>query len=47
MVGTIVSAPTVAVSQEPVVGSAQRIAVARARAPRDEAVQRCLEYFGS
>ena len=25
----------------------RRIVVARARAPRDAAVQRCLEYFGS
>ena len=28
------------------VGSTQRVAVARARAPRDEAVQHCLEYLG-
>ena len=26
---------------------AQRVGVARARAPRDAAVQRCLEYLGS
>ena len=39
---TIVSA-----SQETVVGSAQRVVVARARAPRDAAVQNCLEYLGS
>ena len=29
------------------VGSAQRVEVARARAPRDAAVQLCLEYLGS
>ena len=28
-------------------GSAQRVVVARARAPRDAAVQHCLEYLGS
>ena len=39
--------PTDAASQEPVVGSAQRVVVARARAPRDAAVQHCLEYLGS
>ena len=39
--------PTDAASQEPVSGSAQRVVVARARAPRDAAVQYCLEYFGS
>ena len=27
-------------------GSAQRVVVARARAPRDTAVQHCFEYFG-
>ena len=27
-------------------GSAQRFGVARAPAPRDAAVQHCLEYFG-
>ena len=47
MVGTIVLSPTDAASQEPVVGSAQRVVVARARAPRDAAVQHCLEYLGS
>ena len=47
MVGAIVHSPTDAVSQEPVAGSAQRIVVARARAPRDAAVQYCLEYLGS
>ena len=47
MVGVIVLSSTVATSQEPVVGSAQRVVVARARAPRDAAVQHCLEYLGS
>ena len=32
--------------QEAVVGSAQRVVVTRARAPRDTTVQHCLEYFG-
>ena len=35
-----------AASQEAVVGSAQRVVVTRARAPRDTAVQHCLGYFG-
>ena len=47
MVGAIVLSPTDAASQEPVVGSAQRVVVARARAPRDAAVQHGLEYLGS
>ena len=48
MVGAIVLSPTDATSQEPVVvGSAQRVVVARARAPHDTAVQHCLEYLGS
>ena len=47
MVGAIVFSPTGAASQEAVVGSAQRVVVARARAPRDAAVQHCLEYLGS
>ena len=34
-------------SQEPVVGSAQGVVVARARAPRDAVVQHCLERLGS
>ena len=34
-------------SQESVVGSAQGVVVARARAPRDAAVQHCLERLGS
>ena len=47
VVGAIVLSPTDTASQEPVVGSAQRVVEARARAPRDAAVQHCLEYFGS
>ena len=47
MVGTIVRSPTDAASPEPVVGSAQHIVGAHARAPRDAAVQYCLEYLGS
>ena len=39
--------PTNAASEEPVVGSAQHVVVARARPPRDAAVQHCLEYLGS
>ena len=39
--------PTDAASQEPVVGSAKRVVVARARAPRDATVQHCVEYLGS
>ena len=45
VVGAIVLPPTDAASQEPVVGSAQRVVAARARAPRDAAVR--LEYLGS
>ena len=47
MVGAIVLLPTDAASQEPVMGSAQRVVVARARAPCDAAVPHCLEYLGS
>ena len=47
MAGAIVLSPTDAASQEAVVGSAQRVVGARARASRDAAVQHCLEYFGS
>ena len=39
--------PTDAASQEAVAGSAQSVVVARTRAPRDAAVQHCLEYLGS
>ena len=47
MVGAIVLSSTDAASQKPVVGSAQRVVVARARALRDAAVHHCLEYLGS
>ena len=47
MVGAIVLSPTGAASQESGVGSAQHVVVARTRAPRDPAVQHCLEYLGS
>ena len=47
VVGAIVLSLTDAASQEVVVGSAQRVVVARARAPRDAAVQHCLGYLGS
>ena len=47
MVGAIVISPTAAASQEAVVGSAQRVVVARAWAPRDAAEQHCLEYLDS
>ena len=47
MVGAVVLSPTYGASQEAVVGSAQRIVVGRARAPRDAGVQHCLELFGS
>ena len=46
-VGAIVISTIDAASQEAVMGSAQRVVVARARAPRDAVVQRCLEYLGS
>ena len=47
MVGAVVLSPTDAASQEPVVGSAQRVVVARARVPRNAAVQYRLEYLSS
>ena len=47
MVDAIVLSPTDATSQEAVVGSAQRVVVARARASRDAVAQHCLEYLGS
>ena len=47
MVGAIIFAPTGAPSEEPVVGLAQRVVVARAGASRDAAVQHSLEYPGS
>ena len=45
MVGAIVFSQTDAASQEAAVGSAQRVVVARARAPRDAAVKHCLEHL--
>ena len=47
VVGTIVLSAIDAASQEAVLGSVQRVVVVRARAPRDAAVQHCLEYLGS
>ena len=47
MVGAIVLSPTNAASQEPVVGSAQSVVVARTRAPRDAAIQHCIDNLGS
>ena len=47
MVGTTILSLTDAASQEAVVGSAQCVAVARARDPRGAVVQHCLEYLGS
>ena len=47
MVGATVLSSIDAASQELVVGSAQRVVVARARAPHDAAVHHCLEYLGS
>ena len=47
MVGAIVLSPSDTASLEAVVDSAQRVEVARSRAPHDAAVQHCLEYLGS
>ena len=47
MVGAIVLSPVDAASRVAVVGSAQRVVVARLRAPRDAAVQDCHGYLGS
>ena len=47
MVGAIELSPTHAASQEPVVGSAPRVVVARTRASRDADAQHYLEYLGS
>ena len=47
MVGASVLSPTDAASLEPMVDSAQRVVVARARAPRDAAVRHCLDYLDS
>ena len=46
-VGAVVLLLTEAANQKAVVGSLQRVVVARARAPRDAAVQHCLEYSRS
>ena len=47
MVSAIVLSPTDAASHEAVLSSAQRVVVARARVPRNAAVQHCLEHLGS
>ena len=47
MVGAIVLSPADTASQKAGVSSAQCVVVARARAPRDAAIQHCLEYLGS
>ena len=47
MVGAIVCSPTDAENQKAVMESAQRVVVARARAPRDAAVQHYHEYLAS
>ena len=47
MVVAIVHESSDAASREAVIGLAQRVVVARTRAPRDAAVQHYLDYFGS
>ena len=47
MVGAIARSSTDAASQEAVVDSAQRVVVARARAPRDVAIIRILSSRGA
>ena len=47
MVGAIFLSPTDAATQEPVVGSAQRVAVTRAGDLRDAVVKHRLEYLGT
>ena len=47
MVGELVISPTDAASREAAVGSAQRVVVASARAPRDAAVQDYFDCLGS
>ena len=47
MVGAIFLSLPDAASQEAVVGLAQCVVVARARAPRHAALNHCLEYLGS
>ena len=44
---SLCSSTDAAASQGAVVSSAQRVVVARARAPRDAAIQHCLECLGS
>ena len=46
MVGALVLSPTDAASQEPVVGSVQRVVVVRARAPLDHTHYWCVESTG-
>ena len=47
VVDAIVLSPADAANREAVVGSAQRVVEAQARAPRDAAIQHCLKYLGS
>ena len=47
VIGGIGVSRTDVASQESVMDSAQRVVVTRARAPRDAAVQPCLEYLDS
>ena len=47
MVGAIVLLPPNAASQKPVVGTVQRVVVARVRARRDAAVHHCVGYGGA
>ena len=47
MVGAIIILSTDAASQKSLVGSVQRVVVARARAPRDAIMEHYLEYLGS
>ena len=47
MAGATDLSPTDAAGQGAVVGLAQRVVVARTRAPREAAIPHCLEYVGS
>ena len=47
MISVIVLSSTNGASQEDVVDTAQRVVMARTRAPRDAAVQHCIDYVGS
>ena len=47
MFGAIVISPTGVTNQGALVGSAQRVVVARVLAQRDAAIKHCLEYLGS